>query len=158
MLVIQHNCGQGYKSTVMALETVISIKARIVMVQEPFIGSREICHSEFNFYWPPGKRKEIRVMTVVRKDLGDKIMVDHRTDFIYHPYFILLENRELDPQSKKPGRITRVVNVYNNRVGRGCIWDGSIQRIRRALEDVDWEPIIRDKVLIAGDINAHSPI
>lgn len=32
MLVVQHNCGQGYESTVMALETAISVGAGIVMV------------------------------------------------------------------------------------------------------------------------------
>lgn len=52
-------------------------------------------------------------MTAVEKDLGDKIMVDHRTDLIHHLYFLLLEIRELD-QSKKPGRKTQMVNVYNN--------------------------------------------
>ena len=50
MLVIQHNCGQGYESIVMVLETVISVGAGIVMIQEPFIGSRKICHSGFNFH------------------------------------------------------------------------------------------------------------
>lgn len=32
MLVTQHNCEQGYKSTVMVLETVINVEAGIVMV------------------------------------------------------------------------------------------------------------------------------
>lgn len=50
MLVVQHNCGQGYESTIMALETALSIGAGIVMLQEPFIGTREISHSAFNFY------------------------------------------------------------------------------------------------------------
>ncbi len=86
----------------MALETALSVGVGIVMVQEPFIGSREICHSGFNFYWLPGERKEIRVMTAVRKDLGDKIIVDHRTCLIHHPYFMLLEICELDPRSKLP--------------------------------------------------------
>ena len=53
-------------------------------------------------------------MTAVKKDLGDKIMVDHRTNLIHHPYFMLLEICELNPRSKKPGRKTRVVNVYDN--------------------------------------------
>ncbi len=51
MLLIQHNCGQGYESTVMALKTELSIEAGIVMIQEPFISNREISHSGFNFYW-----------------------------------------------------------------------------------------------------------
>lgn len=97
----------------MTLKIPIGVRARIAMVQKPFIGSQEICHSRFNFHWLPGKKKELEVMTAVEKDLGDKIMVDHKTDLIYHLYFLLLKIRELD-QSKKPRRKTRVVNVYNN--------------------------------------------
>ena len=50
MLVVQHNCGQRYKSIVMALETALSIGAGIIMVQELFIGNWEISHSKFNLY------------------------------------------------------------------------------------------------------------
>ena len=45
-------------------------------------------------------------MTAIRKDLVDKIVVDHRTDLIDHPYFMLLEICELDLRSKRPGRKT----------------------------------------------------
>ncbi len=158
MLVVQHNCGQGYESTIMALEMALSIGAGMVMLQEPFIGTREISHSAFNFYWPQAERKEIRVMTAIRKELTDKIVIEHRTDLINHPYVMLLAIRKLDPRSKKPRRKTRAVNVYDNRVGRGCTWEGGISRIRRALEDIKWDSVIRGRVLIAGDINAHSPI
>lgn len=158
MLVIQHNCGQGYESTVMALETALSVEAGIIMVQEPFIGHREISHSGFNFYWPQGEKKNIRVMTAVRKDLVYKIVIDHRTDLVNHPYFMLLEIRELNPRSKRLRRKTWVVNVYDNQVGRGCTWDGGVYRTRRALEDINWGSVIRGRVLIAGDINAHSPV
>ncbi len=106
------------------------------MLQEPFIGTREISHSAFNFYWPQAERKKIRVMTAIQKELTDKIVIEHRTDLINHPYVILLEIRELDSRSKKPGRKTRGVNVYDNRVGRGCTWEGGISCIRRALEDI----------------------
>lgn len=50
MLVVQHNCGQGYESTVLALETALSIEADIVMLLEPFIGIWEINHMAFNLY------------------------------------------------------------------------------------------------------------
>lgn len=97
-------------------------------------------------------------MTAIRKELTDKIVIEHRTDLINHPYVMLLEICELDPRSKKPGRKTRAVNVYDNRVGRGCTWEGGTSRIRRALADIRWESVIHGRVLIAGDINAHSPI
>ncbi len=134
------------------METALSVKAGIVMVQEPFIGNREIFHGEFNFYCPQGERKNIRVMTAVRKNL----VVDHRTDLVNHLYFMLLKLQKLDLRSKRPRRKTRVVNAYDNRMGRGYTWDGRINRVKRALENVNWEPVIRGHVLIAGDINAHS--
>lgn len=121
----------------MALKTALSVNAGIVMIQEPFIGNREISHSGFNFYWPQGERKDVRVMTAVRKNLVDKIVIDHRTDLINHPYFMLLEIRELDPRSKIPGRKTQIVNIYDNRVGKDCTSDGGNLRTRRALEDIN---------------------
>ena len=147
MLVVQHNCGQGYESTIMILETALSIRAGIVMVRTlHWYGTREMSHSAFNLYWPQAERKKIRVMTAVRKELTDKSVVEHRTDFINHPYVMLLEIRELDPRSKKPGRKTRVVNVYDSWMRRSCTWDGGISRTRRALEDIKWEPVIRGRV------------
>ena len=80
----------------MALETALSIKVGIVMLQESFIGNREISHSAFNFYWPQGERSEIRVVTALRIDLMDKLIIENRTDLVNHPYFILLIIRELD--------------------------------------------------------------
>lgn len=94
----------------MVLEIAISIRA---------ISNWEICHSKFNFYCLPKERKEIRVVTAVRKDLRDKIMVDYRTDFIHHQYFILFEICKLNFQLIKPGRKTEVVNVNDNQVERG---------------------------------------
>lgn len=76
-------------------------------------------------------------MTAMTKNLADKIVINHRTDLINHLYFMLLEIQELDPQSKRPGKKTRVVNVYDNRVERSCILDGGIARTRRALEDIN---------------------
>ena len=50
MLIIQYNCGRRYESTVMALETALNIGAGIVILQELFIGDRELSHSAFNLY------------------------------------------------------------------------------------------------------------
>lgn len=110
MLVVQHNCGQGYESTIMALETALSIEVGIVILQELFIGIREISHRAFNFYWPQAERKEIRVMSAIQKELTSKIVVENRTDLINHPYVMLLEIRKRDLRSKKLGKKTRAVN------------------------------------------------
>ncbi len=104
MLVIQHNCGRGYESTIATLEMSLSIGAGIVCLQEPFIGNRSITHSAFNFYWPGGLRNEARVLTAVKKELVNKIIVDNRTDLVDHPYFLTLDIRDIDNRTNKPAR------------------------------------------------------
>lgn len=91
MLLVQHNCGQRYESLMMALEMALSVETSIVIIQKLFIGNQEISHSKFNFFWPQSERKNIRVMMAVRKNVADKIIVDHRTNIINHPYFLLIE-------------------------------------------------------------------
>ena len=75
------------------------------MLQEPFIGGQELSYNAFNLYWLQGDRTAIRVITVVRRNLVDKIVIEHKTDLVNHPYFMLLEIWDLD-LSKKPGRKT----------------------------------------------------
>ena len=156
MLLVQHNCRQEYESIIMALETKLSIKAGIIMIQELFISNCEILHNRFNFYWLQNERKNIKVMTSVRKTRGNKIVVDHRTNLINHHYVILLEIQELDSQSKKNGRKTRIVNAYDNQIGRSCIWYSKTSHTRRALKDINQNLVIQSQVLIAGDMNMHS--
>ena len=100
MLIVQHKYEREYENIVTALEIALNIGVGIVMLQEPFIGNWELSHRAFNFYWPQGDRTTIRVMTAVRKDLLSKIIVEHRTDLINHPYFMLLEIRDLNQQFK----------------------------------------------------------
>lgn len=82
----------------MALETAIIIRAGITIVEKLFIDNQEICYNRFNFFWPLGEKKEIRVLIAVKKDLKNKIMIDHKTYLIYHLYFMLLKICKLNPQ------------------------------------------------------------
>ena len=50
----------------MALETALSIKTGIIILQKLFIGNQEISHSTFNYYWLQEERLEIRLVTVIR--------------------------------------------------------------------------------------------
>lgn len=86
----------------------------------------------------------------------NKIVVNHKTVFINYLYFMLLEIQELDPQSKRLGGKTRIVNIYDNRIRRGCIWNDRTSRTKRVLEDINWNLVIKSQVLIARDINAYS--
>ena len=160
MLVLQQNCGKGYECTISALEAGLGLDAAVVCIQEPFLGNRSISHSGFNLYWPSGteNRKDMRVLTAVRKDILSKVIIDNRTDLVSHPYCSVLDIKELHPVSRKVLRRNRVVNLYDNKIGRGQVWEGSRPTVRRAIQDVCWRPIIRGRVLIVGDVNAHSPM
>lgn len=81
-------------------------------------------------------------MTAVKKELINKIVVDLKTDLVNHLYFMLLEISEFDPRSNKLGRKRWVINIYNNWVRKGYIWNGKISRNRRALENVNYRPVI----------------
>ena len=68
-------------------------------------------------------RKDIRVLVAVKKDILNKIVIDVR---------------ERNPVSRKYSRRTRVVNLYDNKIGNGCVWQGPSPTIRRAIQDISW--------------------
>lgn len=82
----------------MVLETVLDIWAEIILLQEPFISNRKLVHSAFDIYQPKGDKIAIYIMTVVRKNLLNKIVVKHRTNLVNHLYFIFPEIWDLDQQ------------------------------------------------------------
>lgn len=74
----------------------------------------------------------------------NKLIVENRMDLVDYPYFIILETWKLDQQSKKPGKKTRTLNVYYNRISHNCTWSGNDPYIRRALEDVNWNLLFEE--------------
>ena len=132
MLVIQQNCGKGYEYTISALETALSLGASIVCIQEPFKGNRSISHSGFNLYWPMAgeNRRDIRVLTAVRKEIVNNVVLDNRSDLANHPYCLVLDIKELHLKTRKPIRRTRVVNMYDSSVGQGYTWQGHTTQIQ----------------------------
>lgn len=126
----------------MVLKTVFSIKAGIVIIQKPFISSQKLCHSGFNFYLLKREKKDIKVITVIKKDFVNKIVVDYKTDIIDYPYFILLEICKLKIYSKRHERKIQGINIYNNWIKRGYMWNNGINRIKRVLENINWKLII----------------
>ncbi len=158
MLVVQQNCRKGYECTISALEAGLSLGAAVVCIQEPFLGNRSISHSGFNLYWPSGteNRRDMRVLTAVRKEIVNEVIIDDRTDLASHPYCMVLDLKEPYRESGKRPRRTRIVNLYDNKLGEGYPWQGTSIRVQRAIQDMGWRSIIRGRVLIVGDINAHS--
>lgn len=74
-------------------------------------------------------------MIVVRKDIPNNIIVENWTDLTRHPYCICLDIKETDAQSGKCLRKTRVINRYDNMIGRGQLWEGSSSIPQQAIQD-----------------------
>lgn len=123
-------------------------------------GVIEISHLGFNLYWPSGtdSRKDMRVLTAVRKDIVSQIIIENRTDLVSHPYCMVLDIKELHPQSGKSLRKTRIVNLYDNKIGSGQLWEGPTNSGRRVVQDISWSLVTKGRVLIVGDMNAHNPM
>lgn len=132
------------------------IGAEILCLQEPYIGSGGMSHPTYDFrYSNLGEQRQERVALGVKKDSRGRIMVETRSDLIDYPYIQVVDVWELDSQRKKK-RKTRIVNVYDNWVGRDQVWQGYREEKRRAIEDVDWQKIIEGRTVLTGDFNAHS--
>ena len=59
----------------------------------------------------------MRILIVVKKYILNKIIIENWTDLVNYPYYIILDIREYNPTSGKYLRKTRVVNVYDNKIG-----------------------------------------
>ena len=59
-----------------------------------------------------------------------------RSDLVNHPYLIILDIRDLDQKIRIPIKRIRVINVYNQVIGREYTYLGAYIRKRRAIEDI----------------------
>lgn len=98
----------------------------------------------------------MRVLVAVRKIILNKVIIENRTDLVSHPYCIVLDIKELNPLSRKYSERTRVINLYDKKIGNRCVWQGSSLKVRQAIQDITWRHIIWGRVLMIGDMNAHS--
>lgn len=91
-------------------------------------------------------------MIAVKKDILS------RTNLVSHPYCMILDIWKLNPQFRKYLRRTRVVNLYDNKIGKRQLWKESCLTICQAIQDIYWKSIIQGRILIVEDINAHNPM
>ena len=84
----------------------------------------------------------MQVLIAVRKDILNKVIIENQTDLVSHPYYIILNIRELNPVSGKYWRKTRVINLYDNKIDNGCVWQGSSSTIWQTIQNIFWKPII----------------
>jgi len=159
MLVIQHNCRQTYATTIAALETGLKANAAFICVQEPVVGQHTVSHPGYILYWPEaGEQREKRVFIAVRRDLAAQVIIEARTDLINHPYAIALDIWELHPKTKAKRRRTRLINIYDNRIGRGTCYEKEANYIWRVIKEISWNILLRGRVVLLGDFNAYSPL
>src|SRR5271156_5828740 len=159
MLVIQHNCRKTYAITLAALETGLKLNAAFICLQEPYIGpNQHISHPGYTLYWPEaGEHKNKRVTIAVRRDLITQLIIEARTDLIDHPYALAIDIWDLQQNTRAKKRRTRLINIYDNRIGLGTCYKGDAHRSWRAIEDITWNTLLRGRVVLLGDFNAHSP-
>lgn len=98
----------------------------------------------FNLYWPAGTTnwKDMRVFVAVQKDILSQIIVEHQINLVSHPYCMVLDIKKVHTRSKRCIRITRIVNLYDNKVGEGQLWEGPSRIARRAIQDIPWQLVI----------------
>lgn len=91
----------------------------------------------FNLYWPAGThdRKDNRKLIVVKKDLLNITIVENRTDLISHLYSMVLDITEDHIYCRGQKRKTRIVNIYDNKLGKRQTWQGPELQMRRAIKD-----------------------
>lgn len=160
MLIVQQNCRKEYECTISALEAWLGLDVGVVYIQESFLGKRDISHSGFNLYWlsETDNQKDMQVLTAVRKNILNKVLIENQTDLVSHPYCFVLDIEELHSWSRKVMKKTRVINIYNNKFGRRQLWERSSTIMWQAIQDIPWKQIIQGQVVIVGDMNAHSTI
>lgn len=64
----------------------------MVCIQELFLGNQSILHSRFKLYWPTkiDNRKNMWVLTVVRKNTLNNVIIENRKDLVSHSHCIVL--------------------------------------------------------------------
>ncbi len=88
------------------------------------LGQKNLVHLRFNLYWPAEThdRKDNRVLIAVRKDLLNTMVIENRINLISHPYGMVVNITEGDIHGRGQKRKTRIVNVYDSKLGEGQIW------------------------------------
>lgn len=107
----------------MVLEIVLSLKSSIVYIQVPFVERCKISYNGFNLYWPFrfNDWKNIQAFITIQKDFANEIIFENRSNLINHSYYIALDIKELHQKTSKVLWKTRVVNIYDNIIGKGHI-------------------------------------
>jgi hypothetical protein len=100
--------------------------------------------------------KNKKVTTAIKRDFTAKIIIETQTDLVNYFYVLILDIWNTHYKSRTKMRKTKLVNTYNNRIGSETCYKENYDRSKRAIEDIRWESILRDRIILLGDFNAYS--
>jgi hypothetical protein len=66
-----------------------------------------------------------------------KVITETRLDLVNHPYVLALNIWDLQQNTQKKTRRTRLINYYDNRIGLNIIYHEDIDSNRRAIDDIN---------------------
>ena len=135
---LQHNAQKSDSALVALMQTALERKADIVLVQEP-PEFRESRHPAFRYL------RKNRVLTAVRIDSDWTVSTKERFTREASDAQVLALGRKGHGQ-----REIRVVNTYHQ---------GTTRRDNtRGAKRTEWDDLILEDCIVAGDFNAHSPV
>jgi hypothetical protein len=115
-------------------------------------------HPDYEIKWPEkAENKEKRVLIAIRKNLLIKVMMEAYLDLVNHSYVLALDIWDLQPNTQKKARGTRLINCYNNRISLNTTYYRNIDSNKRAIDDINWENLIQGRAILLSDFNAYSP-
>lgn len=158
MRILQLKRNHSHDIYIAVFERAKKVDADLVCLQEPYVGRGVTSHPAYEIRWGMiGERKQQQVVIEILVTPQNRIIVEARTDIINHSYIQALNIWELEERRGKKKSSMGVLNVYDNHLQTDQAWTavGSNTR-RRALVDMDWDNIIRGRVVVMGDFNAHS--
>jgi len=65
-----------------------------------------------------------------------QLIIESRTDLIDHPYALVHDIWDLYRGTRAKKRRTRLINLYDNKIGLGTCYKGNSNRTLRAMEDI----------------------
>ena len=82
--------------------------------------------------------------------------MEKRSDLVDYPYLMILDIRDFDQKIRILIRRIRVINIYDQVIGRKYTYLKVYIRKRRVIKDISQDKIIIKRIIFISDFNAHS--
>ena len=79
-----------------------------------------------------------------------------RSDLIDYSYLMVLDIRDFDQKTRIPIRRIKIINVYDQVIGRKYTYLGAYIRKKRAIKDVSQNKIIIKRIIFINDFNVYN--